>query len=150
SESASPRRVTNGELISGLMIAALLALNGYRAATQSLTHDEALTYNWFVNKTWGTVFHVYEANHHILYTILEKLSTRILGPSEFSIRLPSVIGGAIYFIAVFRIGRLVVGRGWKLIAWVALLSLNPFLLDFTSAARGYGLSIAFLTWSLME
>ena len=35
---------------------AVCLLNIYRAATQSITHDEALTYEWFVKYPWWRLF----------------------------------------------------------------------------------------------
>ena len=40
--------------------------------------------------------------------------------------------------------------GWYLLLAAALLALNPYLLDYESAARGYGMAVAFLMLALWE
>jgi hypothetical protein len=49
---------------------------------------------------------------------------------------------------VFRLSRRTFGTGQPFLAAVALLSLNPLLLDHLSAARGYGMALAFWMWAL--
>src|SRR5581483_8855037 len=93
-------------------------------------------------------FHHFDANHHFLNTLLMRLSTAIFGVSEWSLRLPALGGAALYFTAVYRLCRKAFGEGWMFLLAVALLSLNPFVLDFMAAARGYGLALALWTWAL--
>ena len=64
-------------------------------------------------------------------------------PSELGLRLPSVVAGAVYFVVVFLLCRLLFGRGAIFSMTAAALALNPFVLDFLSAARGYGVALAF-------
>lgn len=143
--AAPPRRVQHAALA---FLTALLAVNVYRAATQSIVHDEALTYNWFVA---GPPIPPPDmnANNHVLNTQLARRAIALFGPSELSLRLPSLLGGALCFGAFFVLARDVFGSGpWFLLA-VALLSLNPFLLDLMCAARGYGLALGFMLWAVV-
>lgn len=93
-----------------VLLGVVLAINIYRAATQSVTHDEALTYELFAAEPWSTVFHSYDANHHVLYTILCKIATGILGAgtSAFACRArwPAV------FWTVYRICDRLWGPNW--------------------------------------
>ncbi len=130
------------------IIALLFAVNLYRAATQSITHDEALTYETFVAQSWDAVFHTYDANHHVLHTILCKLSTGLFGLSEFALRLPSLLGGLLFLYVAFCFGEELFGKSWIQPLAVAVLCLNPYLLDFLSAARGYGMAIGFFFLAL--
>ena len=136
-----------------VLLGLVLATNIYRAATQSVTHDEALTYELFAAQPWSVVFHSYDANHHVLYAILCKIATGILGAGTFSLRLPSLLAGGLFFWTVYRIcDRLWDGK-WLFLLAVALLALNPYVLDFLSAARGYGMAVAFFfvtLWELLE
>jgi hypothetical protein len=125
-----------------LLLAALWAVNVYRAWTQSITFDEAVTYDAFVVGPLSNAFTGYNANNHVLFTALAKISTRAFGISELSLRLPSVAAGAIYFAVIFSLCRLLFGRGAIFSVTVAALALNPFVLDFLSAARGYGVALA--------
>ena len=128
----------------------VFAINVYRAATQSITHDEAVTYENFVDAPWSIVFNSYDANHHVLHTIFCKIFVDLLGVSPLSLRLASVLSGLLYLYLVFRISERLFGAGGFLLLSAALLSLNPYLLDFQSAARGYGMAVAFLFLALWE
>jgi 4-amino-4-deoxy-L-arabinose transferase-like glycosyltransferase len=127
---------------------ALFATNVYRAATQSITSDEAFTYNHFVRPSLKVTLGIYDANNHILNTLLAKISLIFLPLSEFSLRLPSLLFGGLYLWAVYRLARRAFGSGAFFVAAVALLSLNPLVLDHLSAARGYGMALALWMWAL--
>ncbi len=132
------------------LLAALFAVCVYRAFTQSLVHDEALTNELYITGPLANIFNHFDANHHFLNTVLMRASAAIFGDSEWALRLPALGGAALYFTAVYRIAALAFWR-WVVplaAAATALLSLNPFLLDFMVAARGYGLALALLMWAL--
>jgi len=133
-----------------VLLAALLATNLYRAATQSIVHDEALTWQIYLTGPASTIFQYYDANNHFLATILFRISTALFGVSEFSLRLPTLLAGAWLFWTVFRLTTLIFGNGWLSLIGCAVLTLNPILLDFLVAARGYGLAIAGLFWALFQ
>jgi hypothetical protein len=132
------------------LLGALLATNLYRAATQSIVHDEALTWQWYLSGPASAIFQSYTANNHFLATVLFRISTTLFGSSEFAMRLPTVLAGAWFFWTVFRLCRLVFGDGWLFLLSCAALTLNPLLLDFLVAARGYGLAVAGLFWALYQ
>src|SRR5262249_20159660 len=69
-----------------------LAFRAYRAAHQSLTVDEAFSHSRFLTNYWA-IWGPYDANNHVLFSILAKLSIDLFGLSEFSLRLPTLIGG---------------------------------------------------------
>jgi len=127
-----------------MLLATLFAVNVYRAATQSLTVDEAFTYNAFLSGGPPEI----QANNPYnvnLNSLLMGVSVRAFPLSELTVRLPAVLGGLIYFSALFLLCRRLFGESMWLMLAVSLSSLNPFLLDYLSAARGYGLAMAFLT-----
>ncbi len=137
------------ERIAVLLFAlARTALGGYRAATQSITVDEATTYLNYVREHWANIWSNYDPNNHILYSILAQLSVRAFHVSEFSLRLPSVLAGFFFVIGVHRVLEHTVDS--RAIRWIALAGLctAPLLLDFSVAARGYGLSLALLAWAV--
>ena len=123
------------------LLATLFSTNVYRAWTQSITYDEALTYLEFVAPAFSKMGQVYDANNHVLFTLLAKVSIWLLGLSEFSLSLPSLLGGLIYFAACFQLSRLLFGSGFLFLMSVTALALNPYLLDFLSAARGVRISL---------
>ncbi len=117
-------------IAAGSLLALIFVVNVYRAATQSITHDEAYTYLLFVSGTWSEVFSVYTANHHILHTFLVKLSIDTFGLSELTMRIPSLLGGLLYLVTSYRLVSLLFDRfGPRLLA-LALLTLNPYVAHF--------------------
>ena len=139
---------TVSQLLCLFLILFLFGVNVYRAATQSITCDEALTYNVFVWPELPTSLNTYDANHHVLHTLLCKLSVRWFGLSEFGLRVPSLAGGLLLLISAFRLVRYLFGRGWFSLFALATITLNPLVLDYLSAARGYSLALGFLFWGL--
>jgi hypothetical protein len=133
-----------------VLLGVLLATNFYRAATQSLVHDEALTWYLYLEGPASAIFTFYSPNHHFLATILFRISTTFFGNSEFAIRLPAVLAGAWFFWTVLQLCGLVFGEGWWFLLGCAVLTLNPILLDLLVAARGYGLAMAGLFWALFQ
>src|SRR5215211_593620 len=83
--------------IAVALLAGLFVANVYRAATQSLTIDEAFTYQLYLAKNLRAILTDYDANNHVLFTLLAKISVSLFGTSEFAIRLPTLLGGLVYF-----------------------------------------------------
>ena len=137
-------------IAAAVLLAALLATNVYRAVTQSIVHDEAFSWELYLSGPASAIFTTWDPNNHFLATLLFRISTSLFGFSGLAMRLPSLLAGALYFGAVFRLCLLLFGEGWVFLLGTALLSLNPMVLDFLVAARGYGLGIATLFWALCE
>jgi hypothetical protein len=135
---------------AAILLLFLVSVNVYRAWTQSITSDEAFAFNLFLSGAPAKLFNFYDASHHVFHTILCKVSISVFGVSEFSLRIPSLLGGLLYLTTAFRLSSFLFGRRWLFFASFALLSLNPFLLDYMSAARGYGLAVGFFLWSLYQ
>src|ERR1022692_1088948 len=130
------------------ILIAIPATNLYRAKTQSITCDEAYSYELWISQPLSRMYVAYDASNHVLQTLLSKISVAAFGVSEFTLRLPTLLAGFLYFIAVYRLSSLVFGKGGIFLLSVSVLSLNPLLLDLLSAARGYGLALAFCAWAL--
>jgi hypothetical protein len=131
-----PRRVP------ALLVAAaalLLAYTAFRAAVLAMTYDEAWSVTLLRQSAWDLVtFRQAEINNHALNTLLMKAARRLLGPHTLTYRLPNVAAHALYLAASLALVRRM--RPAVAAAAFALLNLNPFLLDFFSLARGYGLA----------
>lgn len=115
-----------------------------RGVTLGITHDEALTYKIIQ----GDEILKGTANHHWLNTQLSSLSTHLFGAKEFALRLPNILSFAVFWIFLFRIARTFLKSAFTQIALLLFLCGNPFILDFFSLCRGYGISLAFVTASL--
>jgi len=135
--------------MAALLLGLLFAVNVYRAAAQSITVDEAFTYTRFVVPPFSAMRTFYDAGNHVLNTLLAKVSVSLFGASDLALRLPSLLGGLFYFAGLFLVSRRLFGLGGWFLLSIALNSLNPFLLDYLSAARGYGLALAFWIWALV-
>lgn len=137
------RRATAAIALLGLMV---VAQSSYRAAHQSIAHDEACTYNWFIASP-ANVFN-YDPNNHVLATYLEMACVAALGASELTLRLPTLLATLLYVGAVVLLVRIAVPSPTWAVATGALLLLNPLVLDYLVQARGYGLALAFLLWGV--
>jgi hypothetical protein len=133
-----------------LIILAAISITVFRAATLSIVHDEGLTVNYFVPKPYseilglsGEISGIYP-NNHPLNTALIKFFTSIFGISEITVRLPALMGHLIFLVASYLVVRSLFTQQWKRIIALSFLVFHPFLIDFFSVARGYGLSLGFL------
>ncbi|MGA2328147.1 MAG: hypothetical protein ABSH05_17855 [Bryobacteraceae bacterium] len=139
--------VTAPEAVAIGAVAILFAVNVYRAWTQSVTIDEARNYEMFIAEPISRMFAAYDATNHVLQTVLSKISIGVFGLSEFTLRLPTVLGGLLYLVSGYRLLRYLFGTGWLLVLSVLALGLNPGVMDYLSAARGYGLGLGFMMWA---
>ena len=129
-------------------LAALLAVNLYRAMTQSVTPGEAWNYDRFIGPMWGEALAHFDVNNHVLNTLLVRISTSQFPLTELSLRLPSLLAGAFYLWVVMRLARRWFGDGPQFLAVVGLLTLNPVVVDALSEARGYGMALTCWMWAL--
>jgi uncharacterized membrane protein len=134
-------------VLAWCLLALVFGIAVYRAKTQAIAHDEALEYEWFLD---GGVAHVlsYNPANHMLFTLLAKPIVWSLGNREIILRSPSLLGTAIYLLATYLLCRRLFGGGVPFFLSVALLTLNPQILDFMPAARGYILGLAFLSTAM--
>ena len=130
------------------LIACVLGVNIYRAVHQSITADEAFTYDLYIVTPFDWFLTIYNANNHILHTLLCRLSVQALGLSELTFRLPSLLGGLLYLIFVYKLCRRLFKTFWIFLLAMAAFTLNPFIMDYLSAARGYGMALGLFTGAL--
>ncbi len=136
----NPRLLT---LALSVLLCALLAYTGYRAVALSMTHDESTSYNWFRDINVFSCFYSkdcwYNANNHLLNTWSWQHTVRWFGASEWAMRLPNLLAHLLYLLCSLALVRSVTGRFWVGLAGFAFINFNPYLLEFFSLARGYGL-----------
>lgn len=130
--------------------AALWLFTAYRAATLSFTCDESQTWLEFVSASYADILTLSEtsANNHILNTLLVKIAGSAFGTSEFALRLPNVLAHGVYLLFSFLLLRRLTDNKVLLFFGFILLNMNPFMLDFFSLARGYGMALALTMASL--
>ena len=142
-ESTSPK---HSPLVIGTGVFALLWVVA-RAAVQSVTIDEADTY---LTHVWRPGLSSWDpgANNHVLNSLLMRLLTTIFGASPFTMRLPALIGAALYIGAVYCLVRHISGRPLRQWSLLVCLTCSPFVMDYLVAARGYSMASAFLMWMI--
>ena len=119
-----------------------------RAARVPFTIDEASTCLNYLSSHVLAVFDLNSANNHFLNTLLAKITHTLGGSSEFVLRIPNLLGYLIYLLFSFRILDRFVKNKVIVLCGFLLLNLNPYVLDFFSLCRGYGLSLGFLMAAL--
>lgn len=142
--SAARRRT----LIGAAILLTVLSLSVVRAANQSVVHDEALTYNLLVPRSWNAIRWDFNSNNHTLHTLLVKASTSVFGLSPFTLRLPALLGGLLYLLMAERLCRKACSSTVLYALALLALTTSPFILDYLVVARGYSLALGFLLSAL--
>lgn len=140
--SLRPKAFTLSEFLLFVVLLTYLVL---RACLVPVTHDEPATALYYAQMpVWDIVRYTDPIpNNHILHTLLLKATEAVFGTSQFSIRIPNLLGFVLYFWSAVAISRSLDNR-WLRASLLLLLLLNPYLDDFFSLARGYALSLDFL------
>jgi hypothetical protein len=134
--------------LSIFLLCAVFLLCLYRAATQSFTIDESFTFLHYVNVSFSQAISEYSANNHVLQSLLMRVFRRLLGRSELVMRLPTLIGCVLYLTAIYGITAASIRNGWLRLLALAVMTLNPLVLDLLVAARGYALALGLSWWAL--
>ncbi len=121
----------------------------HRAVVQSITIDEANTYLRWVQPDEPAHWEP-NSNNHVLNSLLIRFFVWMFGLNHFTVRIPALIGAAIYIIAQFKLsGLLGLGRFQRLMLFLCCVY-NPFVMDYLTAARGYSLALAFLSVAMYQ
>ncbi|MCW5925050.1 MAG: hypothetical protein KIS77_22225 [Saprospiraceae bacterium] len=140
-----------------VIIGALLVASGVyvllRAWLLPITVDESATaINHVPRLAFDTLFYEKEANpnNHILNTLSIKALTGLLGWHPVVVRMPALLGGCLYAGAAVMLSQKISSYAWvRLFALIMLLG-NPYLLEFFSLARGYGLAAGLLLMAVWQ
>lgn len=120
-----------------------------RACTVSFTWDESFTFMHHVSKGkfFQDTFDGMGANHHLLNVWTTWLSMKLFGDGEFALRLPNLVAHFLYLYGSARIALRAPSAVLAVTAFI-LLNAHPYLLDFFSLARGYGIANGCIMMSL--
>src|SRR5437588_6628855 len=91
-----------------ICVAVLFALVVFQAATRSVTIHEAALWDHLIRPPLRQVVVAPDAWSGLLYAIAAKRAIGIFGLSEFALRVPAVIAGALYLFVIARRTRPVV------------------------------------------
>jgi len=121
-----------------------------RAWTVVYTPDEVFSMWHFARKftAYPDVYDSMTANHHWLNSWAMWLLRQLFGENEFASRLPNVLAHGVYLFFTARIALLLRRQFLFVLCAFLLLNAHPYLLDFFSLARGYGLAIGSMAASL--
>jgi 4-amino-4-deoxy-L-arabinose transferase-like glycosyltransferase len=150
--SPAARLVGSGWLVwlVVLVVSLVGAALRLRVVGQSLFADELSTY-WIVSRQGlGGVVATVHTNAEItppLYFVLSWLATRIDLTPEL-LRLPSLLAGVAAVPLTYLLGSRTVGR-WPGLVGAALVALSPFMIYYSTEARGYELAIVLVLSSTL-
>ncbi len=122
-----------------------LTLGLIRLGAQPLWYDELFTRDTAAG-SWGDIWGAAretEAPHLVYYGLL-KPWLAVAGTSEWELRLPSVLFGALAAGATAVLGRRLFGRLAGLVAGLALAA-SSFFVSWSQQARGYTLAVLLAT-----
>jgi hypothetical protein len=133
-----------------LLSLALLGYSGARAYTLSFTHDESYTYLHGVQKPFAHVaaLSFKDANNHPLNTWGMFLFARVLGSTELSLRIPNLLAHVLYLLSTYSLVRHLRTTSAAVAAFL-LFNAHPYLLEYFALARGYGIGLGLLAFSLL-
>lgn len=125
------------------MFAALWVYVILRAILVPWVHDECTSIYWFLEReNFLPYVALWDAGNHFLSSAIGVLGHKFFGLSLLGSRVGSVVAFPLFAWAVYRIGSLLNNGMVRWSVWTALLAC-PFLLDFFSLFRGYGLGMTF-------
>jgi hypothetical protein len=126
------------------IVAAILAVEVYQAATLPIGTGEAYLYDRFVRPTTRLVLASELLDRDVLYSLLEKRSVGLFHVSPFAARLPGLVFGALYAWSVWRLARRFLGSGWRFLLAVIAGDVLAFLLGWFVQADGSGVALALM------
>ncbi len=114
-------------------------------------HDEIVT-KWAYMIPWNFLPYsgYVDANNHFLNSFLGGFFIRLFqSDARWIVRLPSLLAFPVYFWSLFSL-RPFFNRKMNFYMLMVLFCLTPFLLDYFFLARGYALSMAFMTFAFLQ
>ena len=137
-----------------------IGLKIYKADRTGITYDESLTFQRYCDSvhTALTSFDPADAsstNNHLLNSIFIHYARKCFSSYEHFIRIPSLAAGIVFSLAMAYIIYKTIQSAPMRVVSLAMVSLVPFVFDYSYLARGYafGLAgiyaeIAFVLWLL--
>lgn len=124
-----------------------------RSSLIPLVHDEAATFFHYIHKaSFLPPFAHWDANNHILNSMLSYFSYSLFGSSELALRLPNLLFFPLFFFYTYKISTELSN---KILRWTFIISLvfaHNFI-EYFGLTRGYGMSMALLfaaIWYLIQ
>lgn len=125
-------------LLTGVSSAWLL----WRLDSESLHVDESRQIQPYLDGIFAAARQSVEQGQPPLDAVIGTIFTSVLGPSVFSVRLPSVLWGIAAVLMMYFIARNWTSRPVAFVSALVLLA-NPIFLFYSQYARPYALALAF-------
>lgn len=105
---------------------------------QPMRWDESFSYNHFIDQSLPQLFYYMEPNNHVLYNLLVKVNTLVLGNAPWSLRFWAMAAGVASVWVFYKVCRDVyqLEHVWLGAMFIAC---SPFLVLYATNARGYSL-----------
>ena len=129
--------------LSLAFLAAVFAIQVYRAIVQPIGSGEAYLYDRFVRPTTRQVLAAELPDRDVLYGLLEKRSVGLFHVSPFSVRLPALLFGILYLWSIWRLAPLL-GSEWRHLAAVLVGGAVPLFYEWFARADGTGAALSLL------
>jgi hypothetical protein len=134
------------------MALAFLVFFFAKALLIPITHDESgtclfystLSVEKIISFDYGTPW----PSNHVLNTLAIKLSKYFFRMDQFTVRLPNLLCSVLFLFFAVRISRLFSKKMLVSTCIFLLFLANPYMNDFFSLARGYGMALSFMIGSL--
>jgi len=137
-----------------IIIVLSIALKIYKADHAGIIYDESMTYLNYTDDIQSALT-TYTPNNHVLNSIFIHYAHKIFGFYEHFIRVPSLLAGILFSLSIAYILYKSIESDLLRIAALGMISLVPFVFDYSFLARGYAFSIggfyaqiAFVLWLL--
>jgi hypothetical protein len=150
-------RLITGKVALILVLAGLSFFVIFKAVHIPITFDESSSFGlceqpiWqiMMNQNWDGSPSSWP-NNHILNTILMKYSSAIFGTQPWALRLPNILAFLMFGVCMYLLAlRYFSSSLWLLFLPVIFMFGNPYLIDFYSVARGYGMGCALMACSIL-
>ncbi len=104
-----------------------------------MTHDESYSvYIWGSSSLRHTTNDYHLPNNHVFHSILVNFIYHTIGKIPAFIRLPAFISGWLIIPFAFLLGKKMYNRNTGLLT-AGLVAFSPFLIDYSTQARGYSM-----------
>ena len=122
-----------------------LVLKIYKAHYIGITYDEAMTFMHYCPDVHTALTNFNSTNNHVLNSVFICWAHKFFGSYEHFIRIPSLMAGIIFSLALaYVVYKLISSPALKVVT-LALVSLVPFIFDYSFLARGYAFGLAAIT-----
>lgn len=143
------RKLLRSQTVYLWLIGSLLTIYALlRAWLVAPLHDENATFFHFIETgaIWGKGS-LLDANNHLLNSYLGRFFYRLFGENYFLFRLPTALSTALYFWAVWKLTSSFAANWQRYVVTLAIVCI-PFVFDYFSYTRGYGLALCFFCCAL--